>query len=411
MKIQLLFGLSVAALFLVACGDDVTKVTNVTNEVSGMEIAKSADSLEKCVPENFGKTVFVSDENTAYICADSAWKKLLPTSEKSSCEVKALSDSSGFKIVCDGDSVGTILSEKAAGCKLFDGGDGSLVQVCGDDSTTFHIALCGDVPYKTDSEFCHENTVYAKCGEEIYSVGKDVCLDKKVYKNKALAWKNMNPDIDYEVFTDDRDGQVYRSVQIGEQTWMAENLNLEYTAGQGSACAERSEENCDKFGRIYLWSSAMDSAAVYGETGKGCGDGDTVCVDTVTVRGICPEGWHLPDTTEWIQLLDFVASELKDSIVHVSSYGVYDENVSKTLVSSAFGGNDKYGFGAVLAKVYANPVYYSHTLFYSSSKKTQADLDEDFMAVAISDMNASYTSYLAESSMYGMMTSIRCLKD
>ena len=402
-----LLGLSSAMLFF-ACGDDVTKVTEVTQETSGLEIIASADSLGKCVPEDFGKTVFVSDENTAYICADSAWKKLLPASgEKSSCEVKELSDSSGFKIVCDGDSVGAILNEKTSGCKLFDGEDGTLVQVCGDDSTTFHIALCGDVPYKTDSEFCYENTVYAKCGSEIYSVGKDVCYDKKVYKNKALAWKDMNPDIDYEVFTDARDGQAYRSVQIGEQTWMAENLNLGYTAGQGSSCADGSEENCDKLGRIYLWSSAMDSAAVYGETGKGCGFGDTVCVDTATVRGICPEGWHLPDTTEWIQLLDFVASELKDSIVHVSS-GDYDENVSKTLVSRALGGNDKYGFGAVLAKVYANPVYYSHTLFHSSSKDAQA---EDFMAVAISDMNASYTSYLTKSSMYGMMISVRCLKD
>lgn len=384
---------------LSACGDDVTKVTNVTNEVSGMEIAASADSLGKCEEENFGKTVFVSDENTAYICADSAWKKLLPASEKkSSCKVQALSDSSGFKIVCDGDSVGAILNEQEPGCSLSDGGNGTLVQVCGDDSTTFHVALCGDVPYKTDSEFCYENAVYAKCGEKIYSVGKDLCLDEEVYKNKAYVWNLMNPEIEYDIFTDVRDSQVYRTVKIGEQVWMAENLNFDYSAGTGNSCLGYLDENCDKFGRAYSWSSAMDSAAVYGKSGKDCGNG-VVCEKADVVRGVCPEGFHLPDTTEWNLLVKFVQEEMKDT----SSRKTF-----KALSSKAFDGTDDFGFGGLIAGlnggIAALSYYKSFAVFLTSVENDE--IRSYTMIMSNQEEMMELDSFNKEPEI-----SIRCIKD
>lgn len=401
MKKKHLVLLSTTALLLAACGDDVT---NVTNETSGVEIVSSIFELGKCTGEFEGEMRFVSEENAIFVCADSAWKNVSAAGKgDSSCSVSALADSSGFKIVCDGDSVGTI----ASGCRISDSGNGTLVQVCGDDSTTFHIALCGNVPYKTDSEFCYENTVYAKCGEEIYSVGKDVCQDKKVYKNKALAWKNMNPDIDYEVFTDDRDGRVYRSVTIGEQTWMAENLNLEYAHGYGYGCALGLEESCNQFGRFYSWSAAMDSAAVYGEMGKGCGNWakkDSVCVDSILaglrIRGICPEGWHLPDTTEWNQLIGFVIDKL-DSTDLVNK-------MIKALVSKSSGGNDEFGFGIQLAGVQVDVLHYKGIgeSFISSSFDYDNSEYYSFFVLASNDM-----CELASAEMAAYSASVRCIKD
>lgn len=104
--------------------------------------------------------------------------------------------------------------------------------------------------------------------------------------------------------TDVRDGKVYRTVKIGEQTWMAENLNYDTT---GAVCFENSPDNCEKYGRLYSASLA---------------------------QVVCPEGWHLPTNLEFETLLD--------------SAGGFDN-----LKSSEWnGGNDPYGFSALPAGKY-----------------------------------------------------------
>ena len=76
-----------------------------------------------------------------------------------------------------------------------------------------------------------------------------------------------------ESFTDSRDGKSYDIVQIGAQTWMAENLNYD---AEGSVCPEGDNRNCSKFGRLYTWDVA---------------------------RTVCPEGWRLPDSSDFEALI------------------------------------------------------------------------------------------------------------
>ena len=104
--------------------------------------------------------------------------------------------------------------------------------------------------------------------------------------------------------TDERDGKTYRTVKIGAQTWMAENLNFD--PGQGhindeaydwSWCYYDNTENCAQYGRLYTWPAAMDSLGTWSTSGKGCGF--SICSPATPVRGVCPSGWHLPSKDEW----------------------------------------------------------------------------------------------------------------
>ena len=74
---------------------------------------------------------------------------------------------------------------------------------------------------------------------------------------------------------------------------MAENLNYE-VEGQ-SYCYNNSADSCAKYGRLYTWAAAV------GKSEEECGNGKT-CGLSGKVRGVCPEGWHLPSDSEWSTL-------------------------------------------------------------------------------------------------------------
>ncbi len=92
-------------------------------------------------------------------------------------------------------------------------------------------------------------------------------------------------NITYGSFTDQRDGNEYKTIVIGTQTWMAENLNFkEEQIGptRGSKCYDDKESNCDKYGRLYEWYDAEE---------------------------VCPDGWHLPTIAEWNTLISYVGND------------------------------------------------------------------------------------------------------
>lgn len=115
-----------------------------------------------------------------------------------------------------------------------------------------------------------------------------------------------------ESFTDPRDGQSYDIVQIGPQTWMAENLNYET---EGSACPEGDNRNCSKYGRLYTWKAAQKA---------------------------CPEGWRLPDRADFEQL---IASAGGTDLA--SGMAVAGEKLKSTSGWFKKGnGSDEFGFNA-----------------------------------------------------------------
>ena len=101
-------------------------------------------------------------------------------------------------------------------------------------------------------------------------------------------------DAENNTLTDLRDNQVYKTVTIGEQIWMAENLNYKYKAGTYSFCYNDSTKYCNLYGRLYAY-------------------------DVKNVQ-ICPEGWHLPDSVEWKNL---IGEKLNESLKADSSWRVW----------------------------------------------------------------------------------------
>ena len=153
-------------------------------------------------------------------------------------------------------------------------------------------------------------------------------------------------------FKDERDDIIYKGVKIGTQVWMAENLKYDYKyhdrvtdtwPSVGHYCYNDLSSNCNKYGRLYLWSTAMDSIGIwsYGLVGaaitNGCGYGNT-CSVSRPLRGVCPHGWHLPSNAEFATLYEYVGGVLKAGTPLRSTQG---------WEAGSWPGKDTYGFSAL----------------------------------------------------------------
>ena len=149
--------------------------------------------------------------------------------------------------------------------------------------------------------------------------GGQIRLRRICYKNPS-AKDSLNIDLRVDSLDayghngqmcDTHDYQIYKTVQIGQQVWMAQNMN--YQTGN-SWCYNDKPENCDKYGRLYDWNTATE---------------------------VCPEGWHLPK------------KEALDSLIgHVGGGNLVSAKInlkSKDGWKDSQDGEDSYGFNAIPA--------------------------------------------------------------
>ncbi|MCL2284025.1 MAG: hypothetical protein FWC26_11985, partial [Fibromonadales bacterium] len=160
-------------------------------------------------------------------------------------------------------------------------------------SSSVKLAKCGDRPEEFD--------------QDLYECG----ANEIIYLKNAVTY----------------DGEAYLAVLIGDQTWMARNLN--YNAN-GSKC----QSNCTTYGRMYNWATAMALSADCNAN---------TCTNQIQFphRGICPEGWHIPSDADW-NLLFTVSGGTSTGGYKLKAKSGWNDYESK----SGNGTND-YGFSAL----------------------------------------------------------------
>ena len=304
---------------------------------AAIDVVESLDDLLNCTSKNEGDSSYVSNENTVYLCINESWREL--------GEFGTVSDSLPN------------CTEKREGERVF--------------LSEEHVTLvCSANEWKRYDIFSAVEEEENSKPES--SSSENEWEDYEPVSSSSTKVSSSSESEERGTFTDTRDDQIYKYVKIGNQEWMAENLNYE-TAN--SYCYNDSTENCKKYGRFYTWEAALNA---------------------------CPEGWHLPTKGEF-EILRFnvggsdVAGKMLKSQTGWEKYkGEYYGN-----------GIDAFGFNALPAGTrYYDGVFYDagkYANFWSAS-----EIDENYAY----DLDLGYRDESADLLNYDKdyANSVRCLR-
>jgi uncharacterized protein (TIGR02145 family) len=179
----------------------------------------------------------------------------------------------------------------------------------------------------------------------------------------------------------DYDGNIYNTVQIGNQCWMKENLRTTHYADNTLIPAgdtysntdpyryapDNDEANVAVYGYLYNWPAMMHGASSSSANPSG-------------VQGICPTGWHVPSDAEWTQLTDYVSSQ--------SQY--------------VCGSNNTYIAKALAATT--GWIYYHSGECYPGDQSVHANNATGFSALPAGRINGSYYDSFGSNALFWSAT-------
>ena len=205
------------------------------------------------------------------------------------------------------------------------------------------------------------------------------------------------PTVEYE-------GQVYNTIQIFSQCWLKENLNIGVmiTAPNPQTNNDTIEKYCmadmtyfcDIWGGLYFWDETMNYTAQGG------------------VRGICPEGWHIPDELDW-QILEGVADSeygLGDPIWDNGNWRGFDAGGNLKQTGNEHweppntGATDAFGFTALPGGYFVQGDFWGHNykgIFWTSGPPGKYIRNMDWNEARVRKAFGGS----------GLAASIRCIKD
>lgn len=328
--------ISLSLTMLAACGDDdsfISRSQGLPGEVADM------DELESyaCSDEFKGEKVYVADLKRDYECDGDRWVRV--DDEETSSSSSARSSSS------DRASSSSIRSSSSS------------------VRSSSSLGSSSSTPYS--------------------SVSFDFTKDEA-----------FNSNVQYGELKDARDGHVYKTVTVGRQVWMAEDLAFEYVVNDEPFENYCGTDSCKILGRYYTWAAAMDSAGIFGTTGKGCGM-DTKCSPAYPARGICPEGWHVPTNQEYNSMILYAGGSYEAALKIKSQVGWKDSLNSDIYGLSFLPGGRSTAIG--------NIKDISGTFSWTST-----EYDEKFAAWFILSSRSAGIVY---NHTKNMANAVRCIKD
>ena len=289
----------------------------------------------------------VGDTASYYVCRDSEWPRIDDVTYN-------------LSLVCEESQNETAkkYGEKYYACLNSDG----AWKWTGIDALQYEIGIC--TKERTNTFKKTSSSKYYVCEDLSWNAVtsmdyelKSVCNADSVYKRVAVSgkyyecaksgWILMTSD----AFVDSRDGHIYKTVTVGKAVWMYENLAYEYkiknASGDSVSYGNVYRSTSTMRERYYTAAAALDSAAVFSTNTQGCGfygfDSLKTCSSTLPARGICPEGWHLPTSTEWSTMKSNVdKSTYWTTVINAAEVGCYTADGTTYVSSSTSSGAQCY---------------------------------------------------------------------
>ena len=243
---------------------------------------------------------------------------------------------------------------------------------CSDDDSDSFLVKGDDTSYSSEDDEPESSSARSSSSSGRSSSSSSDWLDS--VEEVAPCRTEETDSCKYGELVDSRDGQTYRTVVIGNQTWMAENLNFKSDSCQ---CFNNQSGYCDKYGQLYTWAEAME---------------------------ICPAGWHLPSLNEW-KTLYIAAGGLETSASRLRAD--YDWE-SRSM------GTDEFGFtvlpgGAYLAEDYREFRYGgTKAIFWTSTKESNTSNGVRMHDICFDERGGIVDG---NGSVNGNTFSVRCIKD
>ncbi|MCQ2098279.1 MAG: hypothetical protein MJY87_10115 [Fibrobacter sp.] len=203
----------------------------------------------------------------------------------------------------------------------------------------------------------------------------------------SFALMGCEPSKDAEgpvnITVKDADGNKYPTTKIGQQIWMAKNLNVNV---EGSMCYDNNPANCKRYGRLYTWEVAKTA---------------------------CPSGWHLPSKEEFEVFLEAVKLRTEQIVTQKKLNAEplkkgEDKFYNHLRDSSWEDGLNTFGFSALPAGYYTSDYKGSNLLGLNADFWSSTGGDSDYAyGLDIFYSSASVHYYYNKTDGH----SVRCLKD
>ncbi len=373
-----LFFLLPFVFLLASCGNDGSSEP-FKNEDRGAEVL--------CTSENEGMIIKPADSDKDHICKNGSWNVVDSSRHCEDCGDEAISISSSsilnnnVILSASDESSSSILNSSSSSIQPTESSDNKVIGssssietseessssekneesssseeitmfLC-DDGVTYVLDLANcetesssseeneessssEVTTQSSSENVEESSSSEESEESSSSEESEDCSSsmEQSSSSEIKPCKSETEDhCTYGTLYDTRDGKTYKTITIGSQEWMAENLNYKCDSlnfVNRSVC-HPDPDSCAKYGRYYYWGATMDSLTT------GCGYGNR-CNPKHPVQGVCPKGWHIPNLAEIQNLLNLVGESISAQMLRADNGWTRPRSCN---------GNDGYGFAAL----------------------------------------------------------------